>query len=288
MQHVVTRPDPPFEAMGGALRVHMVPASHDNICWLVECTETGEVAVVDGPSAEAVLAYVEGRGLDLRAVFNTHTHGDHIGVNHGLARRGKLGDLRVVGAAAVAEQVPGLTEPVGEGDEVRLGALVGRVMLTEGHIDGHISLVFGDVLFCGDTLFTAGCGRVFGGPPSKMFDSLLRLAALDGETRVFCAHEYTQDNLRFAWSVEPDNEALVDRIGRVWAVRAEGRSAVPSTIEEERATNPFLRPGAPTLVAKVSEAMGRALRNPGEVFAATRALKDRGFYKRIPDSDLPL
>ncbi|MBW2256562.1 MAG: hydroxyacylglutathione hydrolase, partial [Deltaproteobacteria bacterium] len=234
MQHVVTRPDPPFEAMGGALRVHMVPAAQDNLSWLAECTQTGEVAVVDGPSSEPVLAYAQVHGLHLRAVFNTHTHGDHIGVNHGLARSGKLGTLRVVGAAAVAAEVPGLTEPVGEGDEVRLGAVTGEAMLTEGHIDGHISLVFGDVLFCGDTLFTAGCGRVFSGPPSKMFDSLLRLAALDGETRVCCAHEYTQDNLRFAWSVEPDNEALADRIRRVWAVRSEGRSAVPSTIEEER------------------------------------------------------
>jgi len=288
MQHAVTHPDPPFEAMGGALRVHMVPAGQDNLSWLAECTETGETAVVDGPWAEPVLEYVQAHALDLRAVFNTHTHGDHIGVNLGLDHFGKLAGLRVVGAAVVAAQIPGLTEPVAEGDEVRLGAVTGRVMLTEGHIDGHISFVFGDVLFCGDTLFTAGCGRIFGGPPVKMFDSLLRLAALDGETRVCCAHEYTRDNLRFAWSVEPDNAALADRIRRVWAIRAEGRSAVPSTLEEERATNPFLRPGSPTLVAKVSEAMGRPLPTPEEVFAATRALKDRGYHRRIPDSDLPL
>jgi hydroxyacylglutathione hydrolase len=162
-------------------------------------------------------------------------------------------------------------------------------MLTEGHIDGHVSYVFGDVLFSGDTLFAGGCGYLFDGPPEAMFGSLTRLSALDPATRVCCAHEYTQDNLRFAWSVEPDNDALADRIRRVWALRAEGRASVPSTIAEERATNPFLRHHSPTLRASVAKAFpDRDLSTPEAIFAATRALKDRKDYRRLTDAALPL
>jgi len=287
MSHVVTHPAPPFTAMGGALRIHVVPDATDNLCWIAECTKTGACAVVDGPTAGPVLAYAEEHGLELGAVFNTHTHGDHIGVNLDLRRGGLLDGMRVVGPAKVAEAVPGLTEAVGEGDTVKLGAVAGRVMQTEGHIDGHVSYVFGDVLFCGDTLFTAGCGYLFDGPPAKMFDSLMRLAELAGDTRVCCAHEYTEDNLRFAWTVEPSNEALAARIRDVWAIRAEGRSAVPSTIAEERATNPFLRPGSPELMKNVQQATGRPVSDPEKVFAATRALKDSKRYRRL-ELDLPV
>jgi hydroxyacylglutathione hydrolase len=163
------------------------------------------------------------------------------------------------------------------------------VMLTEGHIDGHISYVFGDVLFCGDTLFGAGCGYLFDGPPEKMFRSLSRLAELPGETWVCCAHEYTQDNLRFAWSVEPDNQELAARIRKVWAARSRGESSVPSRIEEERATNPFLRPGSPSLQASVRRAWGnREISGWVDWFAATRALKDRKDYRALASETLPL
>lgn len=293
MSHVVTRPNEPFVAVGGRLRVHQIPAARDNLVWLAECTATGECAVVDGPGAAEALAYAEAHGLAISAVLNTHTHPDHIGINRDLAARGHLEGMRVVGAASRAGEIPGLTEPVSEGDVVRVGAVEGAVWLTEGHIDDHLSFVFlgeaGDdgVLFCGDTLFTGGCGYLFDGPPAKMHASLQRLASLPEDTRVCCAHEYTEDNLRFAWSVDPDNQALAERIRRVWAIRAAGGCAVPSTIGVEKATNPFLR-GRP-LVHTLCEAMPAAdLSSEEAIFAAARELKNRGAHKVIDDAQLPL
>ncbi|MCX4242056.1 hydroxyacylglutathione hydrolase [Paraliomyxa miuraensis] len=289
MQHVVTRPTPPFSSADGRLTVHQVPAWVDNLIWLIVCNETGETAVVDGPEAGPVLDYCAAHGLRLTTILNTHTHGDHIGINHDLQRRGKLEGLVVVGPSRRAADVPGLTRGVDDGDTARVGAVEGRVMLTEGHIDGHVSYVFGDLLLCGDTLFAGGCGRLFDGPPAKMHDSLRRLAALPEPTRVCCAHEYTQDNLRFAWSLEPGNEALAERIRDAWALRAEGGCTVPSTIGLERATNPFLRGNAPELLASLRAAVpGVPLDEPVEVFAATRRLKDLGDYKQRGDEGLPL
>jgi hydroxyacylglutathione hydrolase len=212
-----------------------------------------------------------------------------VGINHDLLRRGLLASMRVAGPARKASDVPGLREPLDEGAHIRFGNSEASILLTEGHIDGHISYVFDDVLFCGDTLFAGGCGYLFDGPPPKMFESLRRLMELDPATHVCCAHEYTQDNLRFAYSVEPDNPALLERIRRVWALRSEGRSTVPSTIGEERATNPFVRHASPTLRANVAAAFpDRDLSTPQAIFAATRALKDRKDYKSIADSALPL
>lgn len=289
MQHVVTRPTPAFTSRDGRLTVHQIPAWVDNLVWIVVCNETGEAALVDGPEAEPVLVYCKAHGLRPTTVLNTHTHGDHVGVNRDLQRRGLLDGMTVVGPARRAADVPGLTRGVDDGDTVRLGAVEGQVMLTEGHIDGHVSFVFDDLLFCGDTMFAGGCGRLFDGPPAKMHDSLQRLAALPGDTRVCCAHEYTQDNLRFAWSLEPGNAALAERIRRVWALRAEGGCSVPSRLEEERETNPFLRTGSEELVASVRAALPDApLEAPLDVFTATRRLKDLGAYKARGDEGLPL
>lgn len=289
MQHVVTRPTPPFRSRCGRLTVHQVPAWVDNLVWLVVCNETGETAVVDGPEAGPVLDYCKAHGLRLTTVLNTHTHGDHVGINRDLQRRGLLDDMVVVGPARRAADVPGLTRGVDEGDTARVGEVEGQVMLTEGHLDGHISYVFGDLLLCGDTLFAAGCGRMFDGPPAKMHDSLQRLSALAEDTQVCCAHEYTQDNLRFAWSLEPSNEALAERIRYAWALRAEGGCTVPSRLATERATNPFLRTGSPELIASVRAALPDApLETPLDVFTATRRLKDLGAYKARGDEGLPL
>jgi len=289
MDHVVTHPTEPFTTSDGSITVHQIPAWRDNLIWLAVCNETNAAAAIDGPEAGPVLEYCERQGLQLTAIFNTHTHGDHIGINHDLKRRGQLDAMRVVGSKLRAADVPGITEPVVDGDTVTLGKATGRVMLTEGHIDGHVSFVFDDVVFCGDTMFAAGCGYLFDGPPAKMHDSLTRLAALPGATRVCCAHEYTEDNLRFAWSVDAGNDALAERIRDVWRVRAEGRCTVPSTIEVERATNPFLRHAAETLKASVAQAWpDRELTSAVEVFAATRALKDRKDYKQRGDDGLPL
>ncbi len=289
MRHVVDEARAPFRSEDGSIEVHQILAWQDNLVWLVVCTATGKAAVVDGPEAEPVLAYCAAGGLALEAILNTHTHLDHIGINQALARSGALDRYRVIGPEAAVPPVPGLTEPAREGDLVRVGEVTLRVMVTEGHMNGHVSYVADDVLFCGDTLFAGGCGFLFDGPPAKMHASLERLAALPPGTRVCCAHEYTQDNLRFAYSVEPDNAALAERIRRVWALRARGECAVPSTIGEELATNPFLRHASPTLRARVAEAMpDRKLDTPLEVFAATRALKDSKDYRRLADADLPL
>ena len=289
MAHVVSAPTRPFPVDGHGLMVHQVPAWQDNLIWLLVDTNTNEAAAIDGPEAEPALAYCEAQGLRLTTIFNTHTHGDHIGINRALERAGRLSSMRVVGSAQVASDIPGLTEAVSEGDTVHFGDAVGRVMLTEGHLDGHVSYLFGDVLFCGDTLFGAGCGYLFDGPPAKMHASLMRFAALPGATRVCCAHEYTQDNLRFAWSIEPDNPALAERIRATWALRSEGRSSVPSTLALECATNPFLRTESATLLANLRRGMPEhSLSTPEEIFAATRALKDAKAYKSLSDADLPL
>lgn len=288
MTHVVTRPTAPFAMAGGKLQVHQIPSATDNLIWLIVAAN-GEAAAVDGPEGEGVLSYCEAKGFRLTTILNTHTHGDHVGINRDLARRGVLSSLRVVGPKRAAADVPGLTEPVDEGDTARFGGVESRVLLTEGHIDGHVSFVFDGAVFCGDTMFGAGCGYLFDGPPPKMWKSLERLAALDGASRVCCAHEYTQDNLRFAWSVEPGNADLAERIRSTWALRAEGRSSVPSTIELERKTNPFLRQASPVLRESVRKAMpDRPFETPADVFAATRALKDRKDYRSLPDSALPL
>jgi len=280
MEHVVSVPNEPFEAAGGALRVHQVPSWRDNLIWIAECVATGAAAIVDGPEAGSVLAYCEEKGITPTMILNTHTHPDHVGVNRDLDKRGKLAGLEVVGPRKAASGVPGITREVDEGDVVSIGEVEGRVMLTEGHIDGHVSYVFGDVVFCGDTMFAAGCGYLFDGPPEKMHQSLERLAALDPATRVCCAHEYTEDNLAFAWSVEPENEALAKRIQEAKAIRAEGRCTVPSTIAVERETNPFLRHGSEALRRHLAEQTpDRALDTPAAIFAATRALKDSKRYR---------
>jgi hydroxyacylglutathione hydrolase len=289
MDHVVTRPTPPFSLASGRLVVHQIPAWRDNLIWLLVDPDTGEAAAVDGPEAAPVLGYCAANGLRLTTIFNTHTHADHIGINRALERQGRLGEVRVVGSAKVASAVPGLTQAVSDGDRVTFGSVEGVVLLTEGHLDGHVSYVFEDVLFCGDTLFGAGCGYLFDGPPSAMHASLQRLSSLAEETRVCCAHEYTEDNLRFAWSVEPNNQALRERIQATWATRARGASSVPSTIGLERATNPFLRVRSEELMAHLMSAMpDTSLEGDAAVFAATRALKDGKAYKSMSDVDLPL
>lgn len=280
MPHVVRVPSAPFLSRTGKIRVFMVPAAEDNLIWLLECTQTGEIAAVDGPDASGVVAFLADYGKGLSAIFNTHTHPDHIGINRDFEKRGGLAQLRVVGSRSAPTPIPGLTEAVGEGDRVRLGACEGEVLLTEGHIDGHVSYLFDGVLFCGDTLFGGGCGYLFDGPPEKMFHSLRRLAVLPGDTRVCCAHEYTQDNLRFAFSVDGANTVLHERMREVWGRRSRGECTVPSTIALERATNPFIRSIDPAIVAAVQAAMpAPSTRTPEEVFAATRRLKDRKDYR---------
>ena len=269
--------------------VHQIPSATDNLIWLAVCTQTGIAAAVDGPEASSVLTYCRHHNIRLTAIFNTHTHPDHIGINRDLSKRHLLRKMRVVGAESRADEIPGITERVRDGSKVQLGDVAGDVWLTEGHIDGHVSYILDGVLFCGDTLFSGGCGRLFDGPPGKMHASLQRLASLPGDTKVCCAHEYTQDNLRFAWMIDRDNAALKMRIKGVWAIRHMGGCTVPSTIQEERDTNPFIRVKDPSIQWAVSEAFPEVdIHDGAQVLGALRAWKNRGDHRAMPDDVLPI
>ena len=262
------------------LTLHQVPTGRDNLSWLLSDLQ-GDAVLIDGPEIGPVLAYCAAQGLQLRAIWNTHTHGDHIGVNRGLKALGQLDDVEVYGSAARAEEIPGLNVPLREGDRIQWGGVEGEVWLTEGHLDGHISFLIGGLLFCGDTLFSAGCGYLFDGPPEKMYRSLQRFAALPAETLVCCAHEYTEDNLAFAVSVFPEDEAIIRRSDEVKKLRRGGMSTLPSTIEIERATNPFLRGSEATAPDELCARLDLSdTADPIARFTALRALKDRGAYRR--------
>src|SRR5271157_6007472 len=218
-----------------------VPQLSDNFAYLVIDEPAKVCGAVDCAEADKVLAEVSRRGLELVAVLSTHWHPDHVGGNEALLRaRPKL---KVYGARAEGGRIPGLTDPLDDGDTVRIGALEGRVIGIPAHTNGHIAYYFPllKAAFTGDTLFIAGCGRVFEGNAAMMLESLRKLAALPDDTQVFCGHEYTEKNLRFALTLEPNNEAI--KAKHAWALRArsEGKWTVPSTIGEEKRINPFLR-----------------------------------------------
>lgn len=258
------------------MQVVPVPQLADNYAYLVIDEETHEAAVVDCAEAESVLREAARLGVRLVAVLATHHHYDHVGGNGELLRA--VPGLRVFGSAADAGRIPGITDRLRDGDEVRVGSLDGRALLIPAHTSGHLAYYFPreKVVFTGDTLFAAGCGRLFEGDAAQMMASLGRLAALPDDTLVYCGHEYTQRNLEFALCLEPSNEALAQKKQRVDALRAAGQPTVPTSIGEEKATNPFLRTGSPELERSVRERVpGIPPGDPVAVFAAVRALKDR-------------
>ena len=220
--------------------VVQIPVLSDNYVYLAHDQASGDTAVVDPAVAEPVLAAAAKRGWRITDIWNTHWHPDHVGGN--LAIKAATG-ARVTGPAGEAARIPGIDRAVADGDEVRLGGSIARVIDVPGHTAGHNAYWLADeeILFCGDTLFALGCGRLFEGTAAQMHDALSRLGALPPATRIYCAHEYTQANARFAVTVEPGNAALADRIVAIDAARAQGLPTVPSTIALERATNPFMR-----------------------------------------------
>ena len=215
-----------------------VPAFSDNYLWLVHDDESGETAVVDPGDATPVLAEAGRRGWSIDQVWNTHWHPDHTGGN--LAVK-EATSARIAGPAE--ENIPGRDVALGENDEVRLGKHVGRVIAVPGHTLGHIAIIFDEdrIAFVGDTLFVMGCGRLFEGTARQMHESLRRIASLPGDTRLYCAHEYTLSNARFAVHAEPGNPNIAARLAEVEALRSAGKTTVPTTVAEERATNPFVR-----------------------------------------------
>jgi hydroxyacylglutathione hydrolase len=222
------------------LEIVRIPALSDNYIWLVHDPGSDQTMVVDPAESAPVLAEAERRGWLIGQIWNTHWHPDHTGGN--AAIKSATGAL-VIGPAAEAGRIPTLDIAVQEGDTVRLGDHVATVLETPGHTAGHIIFHLpGDaVVFTGDTLFAMGCGRLFEGDAGQMFANMQRLAALPPETIVYCAHEYTQGNGRFARVAEPDNQAIIDRMIEVDTARERGEATVPTTIAQEHATNPFLR-----------------------------------------------
>jgi hydroxyacylglutathione hydrolase len=250
-----------------------IPAFSDNYIWLVQ--EGARAAVVDPGDAEPVLAYLDLHGLDLVAILNTHHHGDHVGGNDGLLARFSV---PVFGPAR--ETIPGRTHALEEGARVALPGigLAFSVLDVPGHTAGHIAYV-GDnggvpIAFVGDTLFAGGCGRLFEGTPADMAASLAKLAALPGDTRIYCAHEYTLANLRFALAVEPGNGTLHARQAREEGRRAHGEPTVPSVLADELATNPFLRSDVPAVFAAAEAHAGRKLASAVDAFATLRSWKN--------------
>ncbi|MFC4293061.1 hydroxyacylglutathione hydrolase [Sphingorhabdus arenilitoris] len=240
-----------------AIEVVRIPVLSDNYVWLVHEAKSGETMVVDPAVAEPVLAQAQARGWTITQIWNTHWHPDHTGGNKAIK---EATGCTITGPAAEAERIPTLDILVREGDIVRLGDVDARVIDVPAHTAGHIAYHFASekAAFVGDTLFAMGCGRLFEGTPDQMYANMRKLEALDDDTLVYCAHEYTQSNGRFALTVEPDNAALLARMEQVDAMREKGEPTVPTSIAAEKATNPFMR------AASV------------EQLAERRAAKDRG------------
>jgi hydroxyacylglutathione hydrolase len=253
-----------------------IPAFKDNYIWLL--VREGRAAVVDPGDAVPVIARLEALDLQLETVLITHHHDDHQGGVEELVARWQP---RVFGPAG--ESITGCTDPLSGGETIDVLGQVVDVLPVGGHTRGHLAYYVPGALFCGDTLFGAGCGRLFEGTPAQMHASLVRLAALPDDTLVYCAHEYTEANLRFAVAVEPENVALRARVERVAALRAAGRYSVPSTLGEEKATNPFLRCTEPAVIEAAqahAAPQGDFLRGAVDtsqvaIFAAIRSWRNR-------------
>ena len=223
-----------------AIEIVRVPVLSDNYVWLVHEATSGETLVIDPAVAEPVLAAAEARGWKITQIWNTHWHPDHVGGNAQI--KAATGCI-ITGPAAEAERISTLDAQVRGGDVVQLGDVRALVLDVPAHTAGHIAYHFEteQVAFVGDTLFAMGCGRLFEGTAAQMFDNMRTLEALGDATAIYCAHEYTLSNARFAVTVEPDNAALQQRVLDVVAARERGEATVPTTIALERATNPFMR-----------------------------------------------
>lgn len=253
-----------------AMQIETIPCLSDNYAFLAHDPETGATAVVDVPEAGPIINALSARGWTLSHVLITHHHADHIG---GLSQLLAAHPAKVVGAADDSRRLPPLDQAVKDGDSVTVGRESGTVIDVSGHTVGHVAYYFPDsaVVFTGDSLMALGCGRVFEGTPPQMWASLRKLSALPPETTVCSGHEYTENNGKFALTVDPDNAALISRLDAVQKARRNGIPTVPSSLAEELTTNPFLRATDPAIQAH----LGMDGADPADVFAEIRARKDR-------------
>ena len=264
------------------MQIYRLPARSDNYIFVLHNPSNSTAAVVDPADAPPVVQKLDELGATLVTIFNTHHHNDHVGGNRALLKR--FPKAEVYGSQEDKGRIPGQTHALEEGDRVTFAGRTGKVFFVPGHTRGHIAYYFpasaadqsadqsadqpGE-LFCGDTLFAGGCGRLFEGTPAQMQPSLAKLRALPDDTRVWCAHEYTLSNLKFAASVDKENQALQDRLKQVITAREHNQPTIPSRLAQEKATNPFLRWDSPALQAVVNS------QDPVTVFGRIREMKDR-------------
>jgi len=251
------------------LQIHQFPCRTDNYGVLIHDASANVTASIDAPDDGAVLAALQEKNWDLTHILTTHHHGDHTAGN---IRLKDVTKCTIIGPEAEADNIPGIDIKVSHGESIEFGGFTVDVIKTPGHTAGHVSYFIpkAGVVFVGDTLFAMGCGRLFEGTPRIMWSSLCRLKALPPETLIYCGHEYTLANARFALTIEPDNAALIKRYERVEALRNLGEPTLPTTLAEELATNPFLRPNEPA----IRQRLGLTEAADWEVFAQIRKRKD--------------
>jgi hydroxyacylglutathione hydrolase len=253
------------------IQITALPAFTDNYIWLLQDTDTQRCAVVDPGDAAPVQAWLAANPKwALSDILITHHHHDHVG---GVEQLKKTTNARVYGPAS--ETIPMRDVALKDNDRINVLGHDFEIIAVPGHTLGHIAYYHSGLLFCGDTLFAAGCGRLFEGTPQQMYHSLSRLAALPEDTKVYCTHEYTLSNLRFAAAVEPGNPDILERLADVTRKREAGAITLPSTIALEKRTNPFLRTGETSVKEKADERTGADNPAPDIVFAALRAWKDK-------------
>ncbi len=251
------------------MQIIRIPVLSDNYVFLLVDEVSQTAAVVDPAVAEPVLRELQQRGLTLTAIFNTHHHGDHVGGNSTLLKH--FPHATVYGGAQDVGRIPGQTVQLEAGDTVTFAGQTARILFVPGHTRAHIAYYVAESqnLFCGDTLFAGGCGRLFEGTPAQMVTSLSQFRELADTTKVWCAHEYTEKNLRFAVTVDPENELLQQRLADVQAARQRNEATVPSELGLEKRTNPFLRWDKPALMATAQS------EDPIRVFARIRGKRDQ-------------
>ena len=253
------------------LDIQQFPCLSDNYGVLIRDAEAGVTAAIDAPDASQVAAALKEKGWRLTHILTTHHHGDHTAGNLALKADTKC---TIIGPRGEAAKVPVIDQKVGEGDTFKFGSFEVRVLDTPGHTAGHITYLIpsAGVAFVGDTLFAIGCGRVIEGNAQMMWNSLQKLMALPKETQVYCGHEYTQSNAKFALTIEPENAALVKRAKEVDQLRAAGKPTLPTNIGIELETNPFLRPSVPA----IQQRLGMTGKPEWQIFGEIRERKNRG------------